>query len=365
MSEARRGLLPKTWTLLIGFPLFLALWIAALLLPMPYVTYAPGLTTDVLGQQDGKEIISVTGHKTYRDDGQLRMTTVYVSQPGARVNIFQVLGAYLDDEQAVYPYASIYRPDETRDEARRESALQMVSSQDLAVAAALREMGYDLPIATKVQEVTTGMPADGALKVGDQLVRVQGKRIRRPQQVLTAVKDVRPGDQVTLEILRDGKPLTVKVDTVAVEGKAKMGIVPGPSYEFPFDVHVNIPPNIGGPSAGLMFSLAIYDTLTPGSLTDDQVVAGTGTIDESGKVGPIGGIAQKIVAARDAGASLFFVPPDNCDEAAQAEDEGLNENMVLVKATTMHDAVASVEKWTADNDASLPMCTAADIKAAS
>lgn len=138
----------------------------------------------MLGQQDGKEIISVTGHKTYRDDGQLRMTTVYVSQPGARVNIFQVLGAYLDDEQAVYPYASIYRPDETRDEDARESALQMVSSQDLAVAAALREMGYDLPIATKVQEVTTGMPADGALKVGDQLVRVQGKRIRRPQQVL-------------------------------------------------------------------------------------------------------------------------------------------------------------------------------------
>ena len=86
----------------------------------------------------------------------------------------------------------------------------------------------------------------------------------------------------------------------------------------PFDVSVNINDDIGGPSAGLMFSLAIYDTLTPGSLTGGQVVAGTGTIDDGGQVGPIGGIQQKIAGAREAGAQLFLVPPDNCADAARA-----------------------------------------------
>ena len=118
-------------------------------------------------------------------------------------------------------------------------------------------------------------------------------------------------------------------------------------------MHVNIDPDIGGPSAGLMFSLAIYDTLTPGSLTGDQVVAGTGTIKDDGSVGPIGGIQQKIVSARDDGASLFLVPPDNCDDALGAP----NEDMRLVRADTMHDAVTSIEAWVKNPDASLPTCT--------
>ena len=101
----------------------------------------------------------------------------------------------------------------------------------------------------------------------------------------------------------------------------RVGIVPGTGFTFPFDVHVNIDPDIGGPSAGLMFSLAIYDTLTPGSLTGDELVAGTGTIPDDGSVGPIGGIQQKIVAARDDGAELFLVPPDNCADALGAPNE--------------------------------------------
>src|SRR4029450_11881999 len=102
-----------------------------------------------------------------------------------------------------------------------------------------------------------------------------------------------------------------------------------------FDVSVNIDSSIGGPSAGLMFSLGIYDTLTPGSLTGGEVVAGTGTIDGSGKVGPIGGIQQKIVGARDAGARLFLVPPDNCQDAAGAPAD----DMRLGEGCDMHDAV--------------------------
>ena len=104
--------------------------------------------------------------------------------------------------------------------------------------------------------------------------------------------------------------------------------------------------------ANLLFSLAIYDTLTPGSLTGDQIVAGTGTIDEKGKVGPIGGIQQKIVGARDDGAVLFLVPPDNCDDALGAR----NGDMRLVKAVTMHAAAQAIEKWVKNPDAKLPTC---------
>jgi PDZ domain-containing protein len=134
----------------------------------------------------------------------------------------------------------------------------------------------------------------------------------------------------------------------------RVGIVVGPSYEFPFDVSLNIDDRIGGPSAGLIFSLAVYDTLTPGSLTGGTAVAGTGTIAEDGTVGPIGGIQQKIIAAADSGAELFLVPPGNCESAAAL---GLDEEeMRLVKAPTMSSAVTSIKTYVEEPDAPLPSC---------
>ncbi len=133
-----------------------------------------------------------------------------------------------------------------------------------------------------------------------------------------------------------------------------MGIRIGTGFELPFEVSVNLSDKIGGPSAGLMFSLAIFDTLTPDSLTGGQVVAGTGTIDEQGRVGPIGGIQQKIVGAREDGAQLFMVPPDNCADAIGSR----NGDMRLVRAVTMHAAVQAIEKWVKNPDAKLPECAA-------
>jgi PDZ domain-containing protein len=123
-------------------------------------------------------------------------------------------------------------------------------------------------------------------------------------------------------------------------------------FDFPFEVDVEIDDNIGGPSAGLMMSLAIYDTLTPGPLTGGDAVAGTGTITPSGEVGPIGGIQQKVAAARDAGADLFFVPADNCDSIGGV-DTG---DMRLARATTLDQAVETITDWVADPDTTLPSC---------
>ena len=133
-----------------------------------------------------------------------------------------------------------------------------------------------------------------------------------------------------------------------------MGVQIGTGYDFPFDVSVRLGDDIGGPSAGLIFSLGVYDTLTPGSLTGGTDIAGTGTIDEQGRVGPIGGIQQKIVAAADAGAKIFFVPPANCGSAEHADVT--KDEIRLVKAPTMHSAVASLKAYAEEPDADLPAC---------
>ena len=127
----------------------------------------------------------------------------------------------------------------------------------------------------------------------------------------------------------------------------------GVGYEFPFKVTVNIGDSIGGPSAGLMFALSIYDVLTPGSLTAGGTVAGTGTITGNGRVGEIGGIQQKIVGARNDGAQLFLVPADNCEDTQGAH----NGDMRLVRVDTFDTAKSAIETWAEDHDAKLPSCS--------
>jgi PDZ domain-containing protein len=345
----------RTLAGLIAVPLLVVLWVTAALWPLPYVTYEPGLTLDVLAKSDGDEIIQVEGHRTYRDEGELRMTTVYVSQPDAKVNLFEVMSDWISSEDSVYPYEAVYQEGLTTEQNRQEGAVEMVSSQDAATAVALDELGYDVKPAIEVLSVNDGAPADGKLEVRDIFLEVNGTRITEVDDVIDAVQDASAGEPVSFVVRRGGERTTVSVtpeESEKKDGEPTIGIQFGTGYEFPFDVSVDIDPNIGGPSAGLMFSLGIYDTLTPGSLTGGETVAGTGTIDGTGKVGPIGGIQQKIVGARDAGAQLFMVPPDNCADALGAPAD----DMRLVKATTMHSAVEAIEAWVDDHDVDLPTC---------
>ncbi len=328
------------------------LWGTAAFVPLPYVTYYPGPTVDILGESDGDETVQVTGHKAYYDDGELRMTTVYVSQPEEDVTLPELLRAYFDPDAAVWPRSSVYAPDETDESSDRESSVAMVSSQDTAIAAALTELGEKVDPIVEVLDVTPGLPAQGKLKVRDVLLEVGGITITEPQDVVDAVDKAKAGESIPFVVRRDEKRLTVRVTPRQVDGDLRVGITPGVGFDFPFRVKVNISDNIGGPSAGLMMSLAIFDTLTPGSLTDGADIAGTGTITPAGKVGPIGGIQQKIAAARDAGAELFFVPADNCDGIGGV-DPG---DMRLTKATTMHRSVVTLSDWVADHDAELPTC---------
>lgn len=342
----------RTLAGILAVPLLIALWLTAVLAPLPYVTYSPGVTLDVLGETKGKPRVEVSGAPTYEADGELRMTTVYVTRPQRRVNIFDVMRAWVDRDDAVYPYDSVYAPEQTRDQVEQEAAVQMASSQDVAAAVALRRSGQQVDEVVEVLLVREGLPAEGKLKVGDRLLRVGTTDISTPQDVVDAVDAAPLNQPLSFVVQRDGTRAEVQVTPRDVDGDKLVGITPGAAYDLPVEVDLNVDPAIGGPSAGLLFALGIYDTLTPGSLTGGAVVAGTGTLGPDGTVGAIGGIQQKIAAARDAGAELFLVPQGNCDAALGAR----NEDMKLVKVTTMDDAVSSIESWVEDHDAPIPSC---------
>jgi len=339
------------------FCVLAALVAVAALVPVPFVLMSPGPTINVLGENAGKPIIEVAGHRTYTTTGQLRLTTVSVTNPTAHIGLFGALSGWFNRTQAVYPRDVIYPPDQSADDVQQQGSVEMVNSQDTAIAAALTELGYRLPLQVEVLAVTKGAPAQGRLQVRDRVLRVNGTRIRNAQDVSRAILQTGVGRPATFVVRRGKATRSVVVTPRAAPGDAKravVGVQIGTGYDFPFDVSVNIDNQIGGPSAGLVFALGVFDTLTPGSLVHGNQIAGTGTITEQGHVGPIGGIEQKIVAAADAGAKVFLVPPADCKSALGADVS--KTQIRLVKAPTMHSAVTSIEAYAKNTSAHLPAC---------
>ena len=326
--------------------------------PVPYVTFAPGPTVNVLGKGSKVDIISVSGHRTYRDSGGLRLTTVIPSGPQNKVSLPELVSAWLDPSRAVFPYKAIYPTTATQKSVREESSVQMVSSQDNAVAAALDALKIPFTSAVKIASVTKGGPADGKLEVGDLVLAVDGKDVGTLEELTAAIRPLPIGTRVTIKVRRNGRVLeeTMRTTTSPQEksvSAVRVSIAPG--YEFPFDVKLNLDQNIGGPSGGLIFAMGIYDVLTPGSLTDGKTIAGTGEIDAQGKVGEIGGIQQKLVGAQDDGARLFLVPAANCADALGGNYDP--DKMRLVKVNTLQEAISDVKAWVKDPDAKLTRCT--------
>lgn len=349
----------RTWAGLLALALTIVVWGSAVGERLPFITESPGVTVNVLGEHNGKPVIQVSGHKVYRDDGQLRLTTVYVTLPDTKVNLFGVMWSYVDPDAAVIPYSSVYAPQTTNASDQQQGAQQMTSSQDAAIAAAMHELGYAVPTVPAVSSVQPGTPAQGVLKPGDRILAIDGVRMHSLEGLKRAVQKTPKGQALSIRIDRGGTARTVSATPTVQKGRKIIGVeISLAIVRFPFDVNLNINREIGGPSAGLMFSLGIYDTLTPGSLTGGETIAGTGTMDLNGTVGPIGGIEQKIAASREAEAKIFLVPADNCADIVDARPG----DMRLVKVTQLSDAIASVKAWDADHAASLPTCST-DVKA--
>ncbi len=267
--------------------------------------------------------------------------------------------AWLDPDRAVYPYDTLYGKTDTQQSVRQQSAAQMASSQDNAIAAALDAL--KIPFVTKVgvAAVEKGGPADGKLEPGDQILAVNGEKVTGVSDVTDRIRPMPVGSEVVLTVKRKKDERLVRLTTTAAPDDPKASAVrvsiQAAGYDFPFEVDVKLDQNIGGPSAGLMFAMGIYDVLTPGSLTGGKAIAGTGEIDGEGNVSPIGGIQQKLVGAQGDGAKLFLVPADNCAEALGGHYDP--DKMRLVKVSTLEEGIADVKAWVKDPDAELARCT--------
>jgi PDZ domain-containing protein len=338
--------------------LLIALLCAALLIKAPYSEMSPGPTYNTLGSQNGKPVIVINGQKTYPTSGNLNMTTVEVTSADYELNLVEAISGWLKSDADVIPHNNLYPDNQTESQAQQQNAEEFSASQDSAKAAALTQLGYKVGNEPIVAAVVEGGPSVGKLHAGDVILAVDGTKVTDENQIAPLVTRHAPGQDVVFTIVPPGKTdadrqqITITTVKNPATGKALVGITPGSEHTFPFSIDINLG-DVGGPSAGLMFSLGIVDKLQSTDLTGGRFVAGTGTIDDTGRVGPIGGITMKLIAARDAGAQYFFTPADNCAQAAAATPSGLR----LVKVNSLSDALAALGDIRSGATAALPACT--------
>ncbi len=345
----------RTTSLTVAGVLLVALVTVAFSVPMPYVVLSPGVTENTLGSYEGKPVVTIRGHRTYPTSGHLDLTTVSVTSPEYKPRLPQILQAWWSPRQIVLPREVIYPAEQTVTEVKQENQQQMVDSQTQAIVVGLAEAGIDA-LKVEVQGVVEGAPAEGELRTGDEIVSVDGTPVDSTGDAVEAISGRSPGDSVTLGIVRNGQPRDIQLTTESAPDDpeaARVGIELADDVDLPFDVDIELGQDIGGPSAGLMFSLAVYDLLTPGQLTGGRFIAGTGTIDLSGNVGLIGGVQQKIAGAAENGATVFLVPSGDCAEAAQSD---LADDVELVKVSTIDDAVEALQALNSGDEATIPRC---------
>ncbi|NUU21573.1 MAG: PDZ domain-containing protein [Streptomycetaceae bacterium] len=340
----------RTATLVVSGLLFIALACAAAFTSVPYGELTPGPTVNTLGDYRGKPVIEVQGAQTYPTSGHLNMTTVSVTSKGYDMPLLAAFVGWVKDDADVVPKTDLYPDDKTEQQVEQENAEEFTSSQEHAKVAAFKELvkrypelGITYSEQVIVATVAKDMPATGKLHAGDIITAVDGVPIKTPTDVGTAITKHQPGQNVQFTVDpadARGTQKTVDVTTAAAtdDGRAVVGITPGVLPKFPFQVTIHLE-DVGGPSAGLMFALGIVDTLSPGDLTGGKFVAGTGTIDDEGTVGPIGGVQMKTIAAERAGAKYFLTPKGNCTEAMKTKPGGLT----LVEVGTIDDAMDALK----------------------
>jgi PDZ domain-containing protein len=313
-----------------GFVLLIAVAFGAGWVPLPYFSLGPGPAREVV------PLIHVDGVRTYGSSGRLVMTTIRFTQ----VTALGALIAWINPEQAVVGEGTVYPPGLSPSEEEQRAISQMDQSKIDAAAVALSEVTKyprEHGPGALVELVGTDCPADGRLFPGDQIVRIDGEQVdsrREASRLIDAVPADRP---IEFRVEADGEGHDVMVTRGTCPGvnEPVIGIILVDS--FPFEITIKSG-DVGGPSAGLMWAVGLYDLLTPGDLTRGRTIAGTGTIDLNGNVGPIGGIMDKVVAARDANADIMLVPRADFDELRDVETGDLK----LIPVSTFDEAVKAL-----------------------
>lgn len=320
----------------IALAVLVVLAVLALVVPLPVFVLAPGSAVSV-----GERV--ELGRAPDPLSGELLLTTVRIFQP----SVVGVVRAWLDDYQEVLPREQVVP--EGVDDAEFEEAQRALfrESSEVAAAVGLRAAGEDVTIegaGARVAAVQPGSPADGNLMEGDVVTAVDGMPVALASDLVAALASRVAGDEVALTVQRAGSEREVRVRLAVVEGieQAALGVAITTvdlDVSLPFTVEVD-QGRIGGPSAGLLIALTVYDLADPADLVAGRTIAGTGTIDLDGEVGQVGGVDAKVVAARNAGASVFLVPEE---ELALAQ-EAAGDDLEVIPVGTIEEAIAALRQ---------------------
>jgi PDZ domain-containing protein len=307
-----------------------ALLVALSSVDLPLFTLGPGPAREVV------PLIDVDGAPTYQPDGRMLLTTVGVDRP----NTFEALWAWAVPDLDVVTEDQVIPAEDTEREYERHSRADMAASQIAAAVVALRRMTEypeERGPGGLVQEVVPGSPADGPLSPGDVILEVDGRRLADLEALREAVTRSGTGRELELTVERRGERRTVRLRPRLLPDSENPVIGVVVVENLPFGVTIRSG-DVGGPSAGLMWALALVDLLGPGDLAEGRTVAGTGEIDITGQVYPVGGVGHKVVAAARAGADVFLVPVDNLAEARAA-----GADIRLVAVGTVDEAIRALE----------------------
>ena len=333
-------------TVIVGAVLVATLTWLALHAQVPYVQLEPGPSYNTLGKDDqGKDVIVLNGATATESKGQLRFLTIVIRR---QLTLAEAIEGWLKGDESVVPEELYFPPGQSQDQIDKENQQDFATSISSAQIAALNKLGY--PPLVGVKEVAAGSPAEGKLKPGDIINTIDGEKIGNADALVAKLRSKPAGTTFQFGITRDGTAMTVAVATKQdTDGVQRIGVTPEITSAAKFKISIPIE-NVGGPSAGLMLTLGIIDKIEPEDLTGGKIIAGTGTIDPSGKVGPIGGLPQKLVTAKSAGARWFLTPKDNCAEGVANQKAGLP----LVQVGTLDEALTALADIRAGKEP--PLC---------
>jgi Lon-like protease len=332
-----------------------------MLIDVPYVALVPGTARDT------EPLLEVDGIEAYPSEGELLFTTVRVRQ---RPNLWEYLWLQFDDDATVVPEEDILG-DRTPEENRQVNLELMNDSKQVAVAVALEELGYDA-IGTDgvvIQQVVLDTPADGVLEVLDTIVAIDGRPTTSTTDLIDILGGAEPGDRIELTVEDLAGTTSETVEVTLIEnperpGAGFLGIQPVDRIRYGTDLDFTVEidsGSVGGPSAGLAFTLAVLDDLTAGELTGGERVAVTGTIRADGSVGRVGGVLQKTAAVRELGVHTFLVPAELGEEEIDQLRERAGDDLTIIPVEDLGEAldvlgglggdVGAVEEYAAGNPA--------------
>ena len=312
-------------------------FLPVMLLPTNLGMEAPGPTASVAS------MVHVPPEHLHESKGQLILTTVI---PQAPIVIGEWLYAKTDPAIQITAAKNIVPEHTSPQEVARQGVSDLLQSEQTASVVGLQLAGFKasvVNVGATIAAISPASHANGVLLPGDEITSVDGTPVNAPDDISTVLASHAGSATVTLGVRRDGEDKTFDVPLYkdSATGRMLIGISVAPTsqkVDMPFPVSITPEKVAGGPSAGLMFTLAVYDALTNGDLTGGHKIAGTGTIDLDGNVGAIGGVQQKVAAAEQAGAQYFLVPKDNYADARAVAGK-----IKVVQVGTAKEAIAFLQ----------------------